>query len=136
MGARICLVLVLLVFETACGSKPTPAPLTTYQVSGRVYLNQKPLARALVVFHPLHKSEGTNPRSYAQTDAEGKFSLSTFVPHDGAPTGKYRVTIHLQDEENGPVRVPNRYGDPATSGITIEIKTEPVALTPFLLRTP
>jgi hypothetical protein len=126
----------LTVTAISCGSPPAAPTLPTFPVSGVVYLNQKALVRGLVVFHPVKPPAGTNFRCYAHTGADGSFSLSTFAPNDGAPTGRYRVTILMQDEDDGPVRIPLRYRNPNTSGILVEIKPEPTSLPPFQLRSP
>ena len=125
---------LLLLFAAACESPPAVVNPPTFPVSGKVYLNQKPLARALVVFHPVQPPADKAYRCYAHTDADGSFRMSTFAPHDGAPAGRYKVTIQLQDEDNGSVRIPLRFGKPDTSGITVDVKAEPTTLAPFHLR--
>jgi hypothetical protein len=130
-------VLCLLALMTVSCVTTAPAPsLPTYTVSGKVLLNQKPLVKALVVFHPVKAPEGKAYRSYAHTSADGSFTLSTFTPNDGAPAGQYRVTIQMQDEDAGPVRVPIRYWNADTSGIVVDIKPEATTLKPFELRSP
>lgn len=119
---------------TSCGQQAEPARLAAFPVTGKVYLNQKPLIRALVVFHPINPPDGPAFRGYAQTTADGSFSLSTFLPHDGAPVGKYKVTVHLQDEDNGPGRVPPGYGQVETTGIIVEVKAQTNTLPTFHLR--
>jgi hypothetical protein len=118
----------------SCQSKPTVPVVPTYAVKGTVFLDQKPLGKVLVVFHPLSGVNETPVRSYAQTAPDGTFQISTFAPNDGAPAGTYRVTIHMQDEGDGPIRLPARYADPAQSELRVEVKAEPATLRPFHLR--
>lgn len=128
--------MALITASCGCGAPPAAPSLPTFTVTGKVYLNQKPLVKALVVLHPMNPPAGSTYRCYANTSADGSFSLSTFVPNDGAPVGQYRVTVQMQDEDAGPVRVPLRYGHPDTSGIKAEVKAEPTVLPPFHLRSP
>lgn len=87
-----------------------------YAVSGTVRLDGKPLAGATVVFHSESDKE---LRPSAVTDAEGNFKLTT-SNKDGAPAGKYRVTISF--EKDGKNLIPQRYADLKTSALTVEVQ--------------
>ena len=59
----------------------------------------------------------------------GTFRLSTYASYDGAPPGRYAVTIiyrspaeKVDDENRGPDLLEGRYADPKTTPFTIEIK--------------
>lgn len=79
--------------------------------------------------------DGTVPadiRPRATVERDGSFELSTFGEFDGAPTGRYAVTIVWpsdslkQDDDNvGPDRLRNKYKNPAKSAWKIEIKNGP-----------
>jgi hypothetical protein len=60
-------------------------------VTGRVTLDDKPLAHASVSFVPTGSTQGTG--SGAVTDAEGKYELRTAHDGIGAPVGEYKVFI-------------------------------------------
>jgi hypothetical protein len=65
-----------------CGSKPMG-------IKGKVTLDGAPLSGASVEFVPEdggHSAVGT-------TDSDGKFSLTTYKPGDGALRGEYRVVV-------------------------------------------
>jgi hypothetical protein len=124
----------LAIAGVSCQSKPTVPVVPTYAVKGAVFLDHKPLGKVLVVFHPVSGVSETPVRSYAQTAADGTFQVSTFAPNDGAPAGTYRVTFHMQDEGDGPIRLPARYADPTQSELRVEVKAEPTTLRPFHLR--
>lgn len=98
-------------------------------------LDDQPLKKAVVALHPLDAGAKTGPivRSYARTDAAGNFELSTYQRGDGVPAGRYAVTI-LQDADEGGVRVPERYANPKTSGLIVEVKEEENTLPAFRLR--
>ncbi len=92
-------------------------------------------------------AEGGRPAT-GITDAQGKFSLETMKPGDGALVGKHKVTVTgvrttgVEATEDGlsgaidpsKVRqewfVPQKYSNPGTSGLTQEVTRgmEPVEL--------
>jgi hypothetical protein len=57
-------------------------------VSGVVYLDDKPLATGTVQFYP---QQGQPARGLI--GADGSYSLTTYVPDDGALLGHHRVTV-------------------------------------------
>jgi hypothetical protein len=61
----------------------------TSPVEGVVLLDGKPLAGASVQLVP----QGEGRDATAQTDAQGRFRVSTFRPGDGALPGTYKVVI-------------------------------------------
>jgi hypothetical protein len=73
----------------SCSNKGLPL----YPVHGRVLLDGKPMAGAMVILHPAGDVglDGLKPRALA--DAEGWFKIYTYVIGDGAPAGNYAVTI-------------------------------------------
>jgi hypothetical protein len=117
------LVSFVLVSALGCGSRQF-AP-----VSGKVTLNGKPLANALVVFNPIPK-EGTSeagPGSIGTTDANGEFTLRVSPDQAGALVGKHRVGITAvipsggESDARRPRRggslmkpLPSRYNDQST----------------------
>lgn len=118
-----------LVLCLACQRGPKLVPVT-----GVVLLDGKPVANAAVLFIPPEgrPAEGT-------TDAEGKFTLQTFQPGDGALVGLHDVTVTgvrvhgvtatadgLSDADPSKVRyewfVPQRYSVRETSQLKVEVK--------------
>lgn len=108
------------------------------QVKGTVLYDGQPLAGATVSFVP-DGSKGTKGRmAIGVTGADGRFSLRSFAPDDGAVTGFHNVSIAAMDSvpedpapqpngQPGPTpplksRIPARYNDPATSGFSAEVK--------------
>lgn len=130
---RACLVslLVLVLFGAGCNQGPRLA-----KVSGVVLLDGKPIEGASVLFTP---EAGGRPAD-GVTDKEGKFTLQTFEPGDGALVGKHKVAVvgmrmtGIQATADGlsgevdtsKVRevwfVPKKYSTPETSGIEVEVK--------------
>lgn len=107
----------------ACSSneKATTTKTPTFGVKGSFLVDGKPVAGALVTFHPLHDPSPQATRSYAKTDQEGAFALSTYQIGDGAPAGKYIVTI-VQDADDNIKVVPERFGSPKTSDLRAEVQ--------------
>jgi hypothetical protein len=102
-----------------CGTKP----YGTAVVSGRITLDGKPLAGARVTFHPIHDPQSrsqSGPEAFGDTDAEGRYTLSTAFGDRGATVGPNRVTVStLKVEPNptnpdafravAPERIPSKY---------------------------
>lgn len=132
----------LLAAATGCGDKA----VMLYPVHGQVKFRGNPAAGALVVFHDVRPADQLKdipiPRATAQAD--GTFRLTCFGAREGAPAGKYRITIVLPeavlpaeptteasdgdsapsgavvDPESAPSPrdlLKARYADPATSGL-------------------
>jgi hypothetical protein len=135
---RCCLSLMaagLILQCPACGEAP-PAikdKKPTFAVQGKILVDGQPLADAVVTFHPHGEAGAKVTRSYAKTDASGSFKLSTYEPGDGAPAGRYLVTVY-QDPDQPGASLPERYHSPATSGIVAEVKQQDNELEPFRLR--
>lgn len=89
---RIVLCLLAAGCAIAGCAKPGRAP--TAKAAGKLSAGGAPLAGVNVTFTPAagRSASGT-------TDAEGKFSLSTFAPGDGAVPGKHRVTLSLKEAD-------------------------------------
>ena len=108
--------------------------------SGTVIFDGAPVEGATVIFIPV-SSEGTEMRSAsATTGANGKFTLMTLQPADGAYPGSYKVTVE-KTETTGELRVeetpdgrsnlidtqmitdllPLKYGDSGATDLMVEI---------------
>jgi hypothetical protein len=100
-----------------------------HPVRGQVVQNGRPLAEAMVVLHPANEGE-VSQRPIAYADAEGEFAVTTLKSGDGAPAGRYHITVELRaprlaGEEtirDGKNLLPARFSDPATSGLSYEVK--------------
>jgi hypothetical protein len=77
---------LLALLSAGCGGSAHP---DVVPVSGTVTFQGQPLAGAQVVFH-----NDKSPRAASgETDAQGKFKLTSFEPGDGATIGEYRVSV-------------------------------------------
>jgi hypothetical protein len=122
------------------GSKQPPV----YPVRGQVLLNGKPLAQAIVTFH--HQGSGPEaPAPSAQTDSEGRYTLTSYQNGDGAPEGDYAVSLVCfrtrelrkgSDEDTARNIVPVRYANAATSRLTAKVAAGKNELPPLQVKTP
>jgi hypothetical protein len=124
----VCLTLV-----SACsGPKLPEGAKPTFPVKGQVLVNDKPVRGIIVTFHPVGEEKPV--ASFGKTDDAGFFTLSTYKADDGAPAGKYAVTMLLQKGEEGISLLPTAYASPATSRLSAVVKEGPTELPPFRLR--
>lgn len=120
-----------------------------FPVHGQVLLEGKPVANVLVAFHPVGEWGAAENRPYAETDRDGRFTLSTYGSRDGAPAGEYKVAIRdLRGEGEGaeapvdeaspskarPNRPPAQYANPETSGFRVRVHEGRNELEPFQLK--
>lgn len=126
----------------ACGGREPR--LAVHPASGQVVLKGEPVPKALVRFHPADPAtvrypageEGPPIFPTTETDAQGRFSLSTYLADDGVPAGSYAVTVAAgaSDEEvegsDAPPRKARRQGptpgeiyrDPSTTPLKATVK--------------
>jgi hypothetical protein len=135
--ADLLLLAAAFVLAPGCGNKEPRQPV--FPVHGRVLFHGQPAANALVVFHPLTTDEKDPIRPRGQVQPDGTFTLSTYQSGDGAPAGDYRVTVELwlssANADEGPSnRLPAKYANPQTSGLTARVEAGPTDLQPFQLK--
>ncbi len=69
-------------------------------VSGRVTLNDKPLAGATVTFEPAGTAAELGPSSFGKTDSDGRYVLETVTNSEpGATVGNHVVRITADSEQ-------------------------------------
>jgi hypothetical protein len=100
-----------------------------FQVSGVVIYKGKPLEGAQVTFYPT----GARP-ACGTTDANGRFTLLTFNPNDGAVMGQHVVCVTKyasdpEDQSDSPYKqkiqiLPARYMTPLKSPLRCKVTAE------------
>jgi hypothetical protein len=127
---------VIAILLTGCGQKPLHVERhAVYPVEGTVIWKKKPLAKAHLEFVPLGWK--LLPFTHAPatfTDKDGHYKLDTYASGDGAPAGKYTVTIWADDGKPGmgrPNILPPQYASAKTSGLEVEIVEGANALPPL-----
>ena len=120
-------------------------------VSGKVTLNGKPLANAMVAFQPFPPpgSIDAGEASVGKTNENGEFTLSTLKGSKGAQVGKHHVLISSQftkapEDDSRPPRggfpqddlVPKRYGMGEKDEITFDVPSGGTDKAIFTLTSP
>jgi len=139
--------LLLVLPGPACNRSHSGRPV--FPVRGQVLLDGKPLPGVVVVFHPAGEWGPDEGRPRAETDADGRFTVSTYGAGDGAPAGKYKVAVfELRPDEGETVThtdvirpgTPRRAGPPAvyanpdSSGLSAQVAEGPNELDPLRLK--
>lgn len=102
--------------------------VAVYIVRGQVMYQGAPVAGADVTFFPQQHAGAPTPRG--STDAEGKFQLTTYERHDGAPAGAYRVCVACfeigedvkrEDRDEAPNKLPAAYAKPDTTPLKVTV---------------
>jgi hypothetical protein len=146
---------MLFLSTTGCRGKDR---LSVYPVHGRVIYGTHGVPEATVIFFPaedaVEKAKKLRPFGYC--DGQGNFDLKTYVDNDGAPPGKYRVSIiafsavrssSTKDHPAGerpagqtnllqiPAEISKKYGNVETAGIEVTVQKGENKLEPFVLST-
>jgi len=137
----------LIILCLGCSSQSGPTyqgdQVPVHPVSGQVTLGGQPLQDARLFFHAVDSSQSIQLRPRAFAEADGSFQVTTYSANDGAPAGKYTVTVSWlgpldgvkeDDEDLLPERLPRRYQNPSQSGIEIEVVEGENQLPPFELK--
>ncbi|MEX2175352.1 MAG: carboxypeptidase-like regulatory domain-containing protein [Pirellulaceae bacterium] len=113
------------VFLLGCGSA---SPVSA---GGTVTYKGAPVANARIGFIPKTvDGAAKGEMASGETDAEGKFTVTTKSPGDGAVPGEYTVTVApnaAEATENDyslppPPPYPGHYSDPGTSSLKVTVK--------------
>lgn len=121
IGATV-LPLFLVLAIVGCGdSTPEVVP-----VQGKVLLDGKPLTKGSVATLP---SAGRG--AHGTLSSDGTFELTTFAQNDGARLGTHKVAVSSFDmigtgpeAAQGRSLIPERYANPQSSGLTIEVTAD------------
>jgi hypothetical protein len=129
------IILPLALTPLACRSKAGESRV--YSVRGSVVYQGKPTPGAVVTFFPVGGGTGT-VLPHAEVEDDGTFQLTTYKLKDGAPAGKYDVSVMWtkpgHGDDGGEMLIPIQYGNPHTSDLHAEIKEQPNELPPFQLQ--
>jgi len=112
-----------------------------YPVAGKVFYKGRPAEGATVTFVRCDRSDPAARRPGAQVRYDGSFRLSTYASYDGAPAGRYAVTISYPSPEKkengenaGPDLLRGRYADSKTTPLAAEVEAGKNNLEPFQLK--
>ena len=124
-----------------CGSAKLTPPKTV-PVSGSVTRDGKPVVGARVKFHPQFKIAKLPFVPYGETGTDGQFVLSTGMSGNGAPKGKYLVSLELPyigiDPKDGLEaeldKLKGEYRDPAKNNWEVTLKDGDNVVEPFQIK--
>ncbi len=112
--------------------------LTVAPVHGRVTYRGQGIPKAIVIFWPTADvvDQAKKMRPFAYADDQGNFDLKTYVDGDGAPLGKYRVSIVAIAAPSGPIPpdINKKYSSVDTAGIEVTVQAGDNNLPPFDLK--
>ena len=137
-GTRLFLTPAILALIIGCTPSGPANRKPTKKTTVIVSYKNAPLEGATITFVP----QGPDPTpAYGKTDAQGKAKMKTYVEGDGAVVGTHKVLIEKSESVGGqtvdvdspqydpnapPAKVkylmPQKYGNPGTSGLTAEVK--------------
>ena len=140
---RRCLFAVLgaAALAAGCGPKAISVPKTA-PVAGSVTFKGRPAAGYRVTFHPRFDIGAVKFTPSGETDAAGRFTLSTGAAGDGAPPGEYAVTVVkpkvVSDRTAGGLEtevddLKGKYADPAAGAFVVRVTAGANTLDPFRL---
>lgn len=124
MNVRAWCVLLTALWLTGCGGGGD-GQLPTTKAEGTVTLNGQPLKSGTILLHPVEA--GKHATGVVQ---DGKFSLSTYAPQDGAVIGRHKVVLQVPEvTADGDVipaeqRPPAEYASQETTPLTVEVSAD------------
>lgn len=92
------LLLFLASVMAGCSSRDPNLP-ELFDANGTIKLNGQPLANAVISFRPIGTTRGNG--AIGQTDAEGRYTLTSRHLGKGVPAGEYCVTIEKMVASDG-----------------------------------
>jgi hypothetical protein len=134
VAATVCLVAIV-----GCG-EAKPDRVAVHPAAGTITFKGQPAQGAFVTLHPTSGPSESVPTPRANVDKDGSFKVTTFDGGDGAPEGKYVVTVRWYklvtvggDTAAGPNVIPPKYTRPESSDLTVRIAAGENTLPPIKL---
>lgn len=129
---RLAIVLVLLTLSAGCGGDKVA------KVTGRVTLASGEVPAGVYVMF-LDEVNGRSPSGIV--DADGRYTLTTATPGDGAPPGVYKVSFAPPSPADSSQPMPptpfhEKYLSVSTSGLEREVKSGQTNEFNFVLEPP
>jgi hypothetical protein len=134
---RSSMILLALV-ASGCWSAGDDRP-ATFPVRGQVLMDGKPAAGARVLLTALGNPTLARLGPHAEVGADGSFRITSFRTGDGAPAGRYLLTLTWPlpprpGKEVGPDRFKGRYADPRRPLRQLEVVPGENIVEPIILK--
>ena len=91
-----CMLLAVLLLQPSCSGHDSVNPVT-----GKVLYRGRPATGAVVQLHPQDSSRKSPPVPQGIVGTDGSFQLTTYAQDDGAPAGRYSVSIYWIERGKG-----------------------------------
>lgn len=150
-------VIVLIVLSASFGGCNRKSRLSVSPVKGRVTYRGQGVPNAIVTFFVSGDAseQAKKMRPFAYADTQGNFEIKTYRDGDGAPPGKYRVSVIAPGSSVGsggkdrpageaaavpasavniPPDIAKKYGNVDTAGIEVTVQEGENNLPPFELK--
>lgn len=131
----------LLSLSLFCGCGQSQPWEKVYPAKGVVTHKGKAVKDAEIRFFPVDDKFPESVRPWAKSNEKGEFVVSTYNRDDGAPAGKYKVTlVHHEIVISGesmttkPNDLPKKYAAKDTTELTVEIGRQDTTLPAFELK--
>lgn len=147
MSAKRSLVRVMAVVQglfvvgVFCGCGGASPWEKVYPAKGQVTHKGKAVKDAELLFFPVDATAPEAVRPWAKSGENGEFTLSTYNNGDGAPAGKYKVTVvhHEIVVSKGamgtkPNDLPKKYASSETTDLVVDVGTSETTLPPLELK--
>jgi hypothetical protein len=112
--ARFVVLSVVAVLAVGCSGKDPNLP-ELLGVNGVVTLDGQPVQDAVVCFHPIGTTRGTE--AFGRTDADGHYELKSRHLGTGTPVGEYRVIVSKFVMPDGSPLPDDKDFDPMTANV-------------------
>jgi len=123
-----------------CSSSKKPWEVT-HPATGSIEYKGKPIEAAELTLFPLDQSIPESVRPKGRSTADGKFELGTYSQSDGAPAGKYKITVVRNQIAvskdtivTKPNDLPGKYSNLSSTDLVVEIVAGKNELPAILLR--
>lgn len=120
---------ILLLTIVGCAKAPQGDPDALPHVQCKILLKGNEVENAVVRFHGDDASQQITGYYDADTSLYRFVTKAGETSKAGVPVGNYKVSIAAQP--NAQSEIPDKYADPANSGLTTEIKKGNNTLVPF-----
>lgn len=106
--------------------------VVVHPVTGKLLVDGKAPEGAVMVFHPVTPPEKEVNKPAARVQADGKFQVTTYDAHDGAPPGDYVVTV-TWGAPPSPDKLGGKFRDPTKSQLKVTVTEGENVLEPMEL---
>ncbi len=125
---RLLAALLAALLGAGCGKSGPPL----VEVGGLVRWQGRPVPAGVVTFVPADGPAGRRPAA-GRIDGSGRYRMAAVPNRPGVPPGRYRVAVRAAtgspDEGGVSWLVPDRFANPDTSGLSIDVPAAGPALT-------